>query len=203
MQPFIRSFRRSDLARVYDICVRTADSGADARGRHLSDRLVGDVYAAPYATREPEHTHILDDGSGSAVGYILGTADTAAFVRWYRERWVSATAHRYPNDAKGDDLLAALRRPERMLLPELADHPAQLHIDLLPEWRGRGYGRALMGVFLDGLHRAGAARVHLGVSTENSGAQAFYERLGFRELPVPDAVGVRYLGRGTAGPPGG
>ena len=54
MQPSIRPYRPADLGAVYDICVRTADAGGDARGLYSSDRLMGDIFAAPYVTLEPE-----------------------------------------------------------------------------------------------------------------------------------------------------
>ena len=87
---------------------------------------------------------------------------------------------------------------ERMLVPELAGYPAHLHIDLLPEWQGRGLGRGLMWSFLAGLHAAGAPRVHLGMAPANTAARAFYDRLGFEQIAVPSEPGVVYLGRDTA-----
>jgi GNAT superfamily N-acetyltransferase len=87
--------------------------------------------------------------------------------------------------------------PERMLVPELAGYPAHLHIDLLPEWQGRGLGRALMNAFLAGVRAAGAGRVHLGMAPANVKARAFYDRLGFIEIPV-GSPGVLYLGRDTS-----
>ncbi|MFC3385656.1 GNAT family N-acetyltransferase [Couchioplanes azureus] len=202
MQPVIRPFRSSDLDAVYDICVRTADAGGDARGRYLSDRLMGDIFAAPYVVLEPEHAHILDDGTGTAVGYVLGTADTARFARRYRDEWLPATAGRYPapNDppvTPDDEMLALHHHPEHMIVPELADYPAHLHIDLLPGWQGRGWGRSLIGRFLRGLRAAGVPRVHLGMASANTAARAFYRRLGFVELDVPGAATVTYLGRDT------
>jgi GNAT superfamily N-acetyltransferase len=95
-------------------------------------------------------------------------------------------------------MAALLHSPERMVLPELAAYPAHLHIDLLPQWQGRGFGRALMTRFLDALHDKGVAAVHLCMSTGNTPARAFYERLGFEQLAVPDPAPVRYLGRPTS-----
>ncbi|MGK5684468.1 GNAT family N-acetyltransferase [Actinoplanes sp. URMC 104] len=199
MQPQIRGYRPTDLEAVYDICVRTADAGGDARGTNSSDRLVGDVFAAPYVVLEPQVARILDDGRGNAVGYVVGTADTATFVRRYREEWLPATEGRYGDDDPRDQLWLELHRnPERMLVPELADYPAHLHIDLLPEWQGRGLGRGLMTAFLSGLHEAGVPRVHLGMAPANTAARAFYDRLGFTEIPVPSQPTVVYLGRSTA-----
>ncbi|HWS33777.1 MAG TPA: GNAT family N-acetyltransferase [Actinoplanes sp.] len=193
----IRSYRPGDLDAIYDICVRTAAAGGDARGRHSSDRLLGDVWAVPYVTREPEHAHVVDDGTGQAVGYILGTADTAAYVAWLRAEWIPAVEDRFATgDDRDRDLAAVLHSPEGMLRPELADYPAHLHIDLLPEWQGRGQGRKLMAAFLNGLQAAGVPRVHLGMAAENHGAYAFYQRLGFHDLEVA-GTGARFVGRNT------
>ncbi len=82
-----------------------------------------------------------------------------------------------------------------MLVPEVAAYPAHLHIDLLPDWQGRGHGRALMRTFLDALRARGVPAVHLSMVTGNTAARAFYDRLGFHEIDVPDAdPGVTYLG---------
>lgn len=96
-----------------------------------------------------------------------------------------------------------LHRPERMIVPELAGYPAHLHIDLLPEFQRRGYGRELMGRFLAVLAGRGVAAVHLGMVTANTAARAFYDRMGFRELPVPEPGPLTYLGRGTSASAGG
>lgn len=198
MQPKIRAYRPSDLDAVYDICVRTSDDGKDGRGRHSVDTLVGDVYAAPYVVLEPEHAHILDDGTGRAVGYIIGTADTARFVRRYREEWLPRVAGRYGDDDPRDkELLARLHGPEYMLHPTLTEHPAHLHIDLLPEAQGRGLGRSMIRAFLDGLRAAGVRGVHLGVSPTNTAARAFYHRLGFTPLDPPGVTPGVILGRST------
>ena len=196
--PHVRPYRPADLEAVYDICVRTADAGGDARGQYSSDRLMGDLFAAPYVTLEPEHGHVLDDGTGTAVGYVVGTADTPTFVRRYREEWIPASGLAVPADppqTQEDVMLGLHHRPERMLEPAVAAYPAHLHIDLLPEWQGRGHGRRLMSAFLDGLRGAGVPSVHLGMLSTNAGARAFYDRLGFHV--VADIEPLTYMGRST------
>jgi ribosomal protein S18 acetylase RimI-like enzyme len=168
---------------------------------YIDDRLMGDIFAVPYVTLEPEHAHVLDDGSGTAVGYVLGTANTADFVRRYRDEWLPATAGRYPEPAvppvtPSDMMLGLHLHPERMLVPQLAEYPAHLHIDLLPEWQGKGFGRGLMAAFRAGVRASGAPKVHLGMAPANTAARAFYDRLGFTEIPVGDP-NVLYLGRET------
>jgi ribosomal protein S18 acetylase RimI-like enzyme len=202
--PIIRPYRPADLAAVAEICVRTGDAGGDASATYADPSLLPAIFALPYVEREPELAFVLDDG-GRAVGYVLGTADTAAFVTWFRGGWLPAVEGRYPLPphpprTPDDELAAVLHRPERMLVAEVADHPAHLHIDLLPGYQGAGHGRALMGEFLRALRVAGVTRVHLGMARTNTGARAFYDRLGFREVAVPDLPGVAYLVRDTSAP---
>jgi ribosomal protein S18 acetylase RimI-like enzyme len=195
----IRRYRETDLAAVYDICARTADAGQDTRGKYRSDDLMGDLFAGPYVYLEPEVAFVLDGGD-RAVGYIVGTPDTAAFARAYRDRWIPRLADRYrvppqPPVSPDEQMLALHYRPERMLWPGLAQYPAHLHIDLLPAFQGAGYGRALMATFCDAVSKTGAAGVHVTVVADNVPAIGFYRRLGFEPLAVADPGPVVYLGR--------
>ena len=203
--PRIRRYRESDLAAVYDVCVRTADGGGDARGKYRSDDLMPDLFAGPYVYLEPEFAFVLDDGE-RAVGYVIGTPDTAAFARAYRERWIPRLADRYPappaaaatpaTPATPDEEMLALHfNPERMIWPGLAAYPAHLHIDLLPPFQHAGHGRALMETFFAAAAAAGAGGVHVVVVATNTGALAFYDRLGFIRVPYDDPGPVVYLGR--------
>lgn len=49
-----------------------------------------------------------------------------------------------------------------------------------PEFRGRGYGRALIAALLDSGEEWGAESVELEVAWENEAARRLYERLGFK-----------------------
>ena len=197
----IRRYREADHAAVYDVCVRTADAGGDATGKYHSDDLMPDLFAGPYLFLEPGFAFVLDDGK-RAVGYVIGTPDTAAFARAYAERWIPRLAGRYqvPPDPPGDrdeKMLALHYRPERMVWPGLQEYPAHLHIDVLPPFQGAGYGRALMETFYAAAAQAGAAGVHVTVMTANTRALGFYRRLGFRPLEVAEAgeTSVVYFGR--------
>jgi GNAT superfamily N-acetyltransferase len=205
---YIRPYRDTDLRDVYDVCVRTADAGGDARGKYHSDDLMPDLFAGPYVFLEPDFAFVLDDGQ-RAVGYVLGTPDTAAFARAYRERWIPRLTGRYPAPpdspvppeppASPDDEMIALHyRPERLLWSGLDAYPAHLHIDLLPPFQGAGHGRALMETFYAAAARAGAPGVHLTVLAANTRAIGFYRHLGLRRLDPaePGESHVVYLGRG-------
>ncbi|GIF00680.1 GNAT family N-acetyltransferase [Paractinoplanes rishiriensis] len=195
--PQIRPYRPADLRTVYDICVRTADAGGDARGKFSSDDLWGDLFAGPYVYLEPDLAFVLDDG-GRAVGYVVGTADTATFVRRYAAEWIPLLGDRYPVPpppprTAEQDMVALHHDPGRMLVPGLEGYPAHLHIDLLPPYQGRGHGRRLIESFVGAAEAPG---VHVCMLTANVRARGFYDRLGFQELPIPDPV-VTYLGLRT------
>jgi ribosomal protein S18 acetylase RimI-like enzyme len=64
----------------------------------------------------------------------------------------------------------------------VAQHPAHLHVDLLPRLQGHGLGRRVMTAMLTLLAADGATGVHLGVGPGNRRAIGFYDRLGFAEL---------------------
>lgn len=199
--PLIRRYQPADRDAVYEVCLRTADAGGDATGLYRDPDLMGDIFAGPYLHLEPELAFVLDDG-GRAVGYVLGTADTAAFAAAFRRSWLPTVADRHPAPAgpphgPDEEMAALLHHPERMVVPALAGYPAHLHIDLLPAYQRSGHGRALMTAFLDAARRAGADRVHLGMLTSNTPARAFYDRLGFHVIDVPDAGPLTYLGRST------
>jgi ribosomal protein S18 acetylase RimI-like enzyme len=83
-----------------------------------------------------------------------------------------------------------------MLRDDLTDYPAHLHIALAPQAQGKGAGRVLMDTYLKALRAAGVPRVHLSMSAANTGARAFYDRLGFHQIARPAPTRV-LLGRRT------
>ncbi len=76
----IRGYLPGDHDAVYDVCTRTGDAGNDGRRKFRQEDLLPDIYAGLYIELEPELAFVVDDG-GTAVGYMIGSADTAAFVR--------------------------------------------------------------------------------------------------------------------------
>jgi ribosomal protein S18 acetylase RimI-like enzyme len=181
----IRLYEPRDLADLYEICVRTGASGDDATGRYDSDDLLGDIFAAPYAILEPELAFVVDTGDRVA-GYLVATADTPAFVERYREEWLPRFDARYPLVEPAvtatQKMIARGHNPDSMIAPGTELFPAHLHIDLLPELQGHGFGRTLMRTLLAELRQRDVPGVHLGVGIGNHGARAFYARLGFRPL---------------------
>lgn len=195
----IRPYHDTDLDRLYEICVRTGAAGQDAHDMVEDKKLFGHVFAAQYGMFEPEHAFVVDDGDGTAIGYVLGCLDTPAFeARLEADYWPGLQA-RYPSpeSVEGLDkmLVSMIHKPSRMAPEITADYPSHLHIDLLPAAQGAGVGRRLMQTCMDALKNDGSAGLHLGVSAQNERALGFYAHLGFDELhvnPYVHVLGVKF-----------
>ena len=147
----------------------------------------------------PETCFVLDGGNGRAVGYLLGTPDTAAFVQKYNDEYIaSLQSEGFEEPGLGEptgwneNLPDALRKimfhPEGMLhrkYPQMMEKwPAHLHIDLLNTHKRKGWGRQLIDRFSRLAKDEGAKGVHLGMAASNEDAAKFYARMGFSRFPV-------------------
>ena len=183
----IRPFRPGDEPALSEICLRTADAGSDATGIFEDDAIWGHIWALPYVERHPDLAFVVEDENGTPMGYVVATDDTDGFEEWFRTQWWPRFANRWPKPEaevtrQDGTLLYAYGRGEK---PEryAADFPAHLHIDLLPQAQGQGAGRRLIETLFAALRERGVAGLHLVASAENTGAMAFYTRLGFAALP--------------------
>ena len=134
-------------------------------------------------------------------------ADRPFLARLFRSvRWDELAPTGWPDQAKIDFLASQFdlqQRHYRLAFPE-ADFDVieregraigrltldrttpdlyLVEISLLPEWRGRGVGGALIGLLQAEVRSGRAARIVLNVEGANSGAQRLYQRLGFAKSP--------------------
>ncbi|WP_345800032.1 GNAT family N-acetyltransferase [Microbacterium sp. AZCO] len=188
----IRPFRPGDEPALADICLKTADDGADATGVLDDDAIWAEIFVLPYVARHPDLAFVVESDDGRVVGYIVSAPDTDAFEDWFAGEWWPAFGERWPKPASEESrqdgilLYAYGRRPGAE--PYSQRYPAHLHIDLLPELQGQGWGRRLIDTLADALRARGVTGLHLVASSGNEGALAFYPRLGFEPLPSHDGV---------------
>ena len=186
----IRLARPDDRRALYNVCLQTGQAGTDATGQFDDDALLGSVYVGPYLELAPDTSFVLDlDGP---KGYCLGVVDTQGFARMCEELWWPPLRQRYPIDVPRRESDQAVVR--EIYEPPFApasiteDYPSHLHIDLLEEARGSGWGKRLVSHLLRDLEAAGSPGVHLVVAQSNEAAIRFYDRLGFGiELALDDA----------------
>lgn len=190
----IRGFRAGDEGDLADICVRTADAGADATGILADDRIWSEIFVLPYVARHPELAFVVES-DGRVLGYAVAAPDTAAFEDWFHDDWWPVHGARFERPGAGPrdvDVLAYADARRAGREPYAADYPAHLHIDLLPALQRDGWGRRLVGAVVDALRERGVPGVHLVAPADNRGALAFYDRLGLTRLD--SRAGVQAFG---------
>lgn len=186
----IRPTRQSDRSVIAKICLLTGAAGEDATGHYGDLTMLSDVYATPYLDGPGGFALVWDDGDGPA-GYVLGTTDTVAFQEWFVQTWWPSVVDTHRGESAADrSLKESAANPSRMLVDVLADFPAHLHIDLLPEAQGKGAGRALIEAACALLSARLVAGVHLEADPKNAGALAFYPRVGFEQHALRDDDGI-------------
>lgn len=194
MPATIRPARRDDRDAVYDICVRTGDAGGDATDAVDDPDLFGHLYAGAYLEHAPATSFVVED-DGVVLGYVVGATDSVAFAATLEQSWWPPLQARYPENERRDLdslLVALIHSPPDPDPAVCATHPSHLHIDLLPPAQGRGLGRRLMETIAHAFASQGSPGLHLGVSTRNERAIAFYRHLGLVDLhadPITRTMG--------------
>lgn len=191
----IRPYEARDLSALYAICLRTGAAGQDATSMVDDPTLFGELFAAPYAVLEPEHALVLADDGATVLGYALGALDTCEFEARCATEWWPIAQERHPLTTGGrrldDLLLAMIHAPHPAADATVERYPSHVHIDLLPEAQGAGWGRRMMEALFARLAEDGSTGVHWGVSRANESALGFYRHLGATQI-AEDAMTHRF-----------
>ncbi|WP_116134425.1 GNAT family N-acetyltransferase [Tropicimonas sp. IMCC34043] len=181
----IRPAVDTDIDALFEICLRTAADGTDGSALFSDPRLPGYIWSVPYARFEPDFAFVLADGA-RAIGYVIGTPDTEAFDRRLAADWwpdirakVAGMVPTRPRDAMALSRIASPEASEPWLL---AEYPAHMHINILPDAQSSGWGKRMIETELAALKAHGVAGVHLGVSPANDRAKGFYRHIGFEDI---------------------
>ncbi len=186
----IRPYRSEDRPSVREICYLTGYMGdpPDFYWQHRDSFM--EVWTAYYTDQEPESTFVAEY-RGRIVGYLLGCVDTARAPSpsemVQKQLWRHALLFRPGTAGFFWRSIADLIRQHRLPEGELRDarYPAHLHINLMPEVRGRGAGAALIRAWLNKLRSLGSPGCHLSTLLENPNGVPFFERMGFRKFRDP------------------
>ncbi len=151
----IRPARTEDWPRIREICCLTGKAGAPIATERW--KAFGEFWIGPYEKFYPGFAYVAER-DGVVQGYLTGCPDTAEFAQ--RKLLV---LENNPNDAF-------------TVPPEYAAH---LHVNLVPEERGKGTGEKLIQAFEADLQKLNIKGIHLFCGP---GPLKFYEKCGFRIL---------------------
>jgi ribosomal protein S18 acetylase RimI-like enzyme len=187
----IRAYQPRDRDAIRSICFETGYMGEPVDFLWRDRESFADLITRYYTDEEPESIFVAER-QDRVVGYLTGCADSTA-IRGRTERKM-----------RGQILRGALIRPgiARFLWRSIVDvvrdrgapremlfddrWPAHLHIDFLPEARGKGLGRRIMNEWFGRLAARGSPGVHLGTFAQNDKAIAFFEACGLRRHGAPE-----------------
>ena len=192
-----------------------ADSDALEIGSHL--------WMRPYLVLHPSACFVLarpSAGDGSpeasvAVGYLLLAPSTKQHYQRIADEYLptlpQSTGDKVDEARKTSELATSLLKLLHSPLVDLANleakypgllerYPAHLHIDILPEYQARGWGRKLIEMAMQYLVVQEIGGVHLLMAEGNTRARKFYEErclfTRWKEEGEGEWVMWRELGRG-------
>ncbi|TFK29374.1 acyl-CoA N-acyltransferase [Coprinopsis marcescibilis] len=194
----IRKATKEDESSLFKICLLTADAGQSAAPQHDFPELPGLVYAVPYVHIPSTWGFVLAEDSGEPVGYVLGSSDTRTFEAYAKEHWWPPLQRKYDPSAaqkSGDVYYANLLR-DMHIAPEanIEFSPAHLHVNILPEYHRKGWGKKLIAAAVEHLKGEGLEGIWIGMDPRNTEAREFYRRLGFKNIDGADdnQLGIRF-----------
>ena len=168
----IRNYNPKDSEDIKRICIETANG---IFRKKMFERPLLDVYCRYYIEQEPESCFVVVDENDNAKGYILCAKNYEKYRKNFKEKYLKQ------------------KNPVTFFLGKFAmdemrgvskEYPAHLHIDLLPECQGQGFGRKMIELLISHLREQSTPGVMLDVGIDNVGAQVFYEKCGFEVLHV-------------------
>jgi GNAT superfamily N-acetyltransferase len=200
----IRRFEPADLDALYDISLATGHLGGDASNLYEDRRLMGHIYAAPYAQLNPRHVFVAEDNRGVS-GFIAGTHDTRHWETKLEAEWWPPLRRLYANPqmiepgrwTPDQRRASMIHHPEETPASVTATFPAHLHLNLLPRLQRRGIGSQLLQEWLKQAASCSVNAVHVGVNRANEGAIQFWKKQSFQVLAFDELRTTRtlWLGR--------
>ena len=168
----IRPYQTKDFDGVKDICVGLADDMWKSNPM-LSEALEV-VFCRYYVEKEPENCFVAVNEADEVKGYVLCAKDYDRYVKTFTADYM---------ETSGNQAVKMMGQSTIDAMTALAgEYPAHLHIDLYPETQGQGVGRQLIETLEAHLKAQGVKGLMLDVAKDNTGAQKFYEKVGFSVL---------------------
>ena len=203
----LRLFRPDDLSAIYAISLATGDAGKDAARLYDDPRVIGNIYAAPYALLRPDLMLVAADDIGVA-GYVTGALDTRAWEALLERDWWPWLRRQYadPGSASPGGWTADQQRAFTIHHPRptpaalVEAYPAHLHMNLLERVQRRGIGSSLLRAWFDLPACQGVRAAHVGVNRGNEGGLAFWRSQAFEPLAVEGLTPGRTVWMGRVQP---
>lgn len=138
-------------------------------------RLVCSLWCDYYLANDKAHAFVATDEFDKPVGYVLADVNFDNYKKLYPS-YIASIKKESRKDYVNSMFI--IKHCEKIA----ADYPAHLQINVLGAFQDRGIGRALVETIIARLRGEGIKGVYVVLKQSNTGAIAFFERMGFSKL---------------------
>ena len=184
--PTIRPIELDDLRDIEYVCRMTA--GEKAQRDEKFGEIISKTFSTYYVKECRETCFCLADENNKAVGYILCEPSYNRYGKIFRKKYMPLITKL----SKKSGFEAFFMPIPYKLFGK--NYPAHMHIDILPQYQSKGYGKELLDTLFKALKEKNIKGLCLITGKSNPGAIRFYKRLGFKKLVVIGdmyAMGIR------------
>ena len=196
----ITKYIPSDREAIRQICLETGFAGESITKVIDNTQLFLDLCTNYVFDGKSGETFVARDGE-KPVGYLFVSQDKKAYDRiqqgYYLKRIAEelASLYRFTNrDRKYYMLYVISFFKGEYGFPCLNQYPATLHINVSPNYQGRGIGRMLFRVLFEFLKEKGCPGVQLQTTTLNLGAIKLFKSFGFETIAARSSTIYRKYG---------
>lgn len=189
-----RPFEAQDIDALYAISLATGHIGKDAAHLYDDSRMMGHIYAAPYALLEPALALVVEEND-EVAGFAVGTLDTSEWELRLEREWWPPLRRLYPDPVDTAPTLRSadqkrafmIHHPTPTPVPVTEKYPAHLHLNLLPRLQHRGAGSKLFNAWVELADKYGAKAMHVAANRANIQAIGFWQKHAFKPMTLDGA----------------
>ncbi len=169
----VRPYEDRDKNDVRRICIETSGLPTE---EEKDRKFLFYMYNDYYIEFEPESCFVLTDDNDVAQGYVICAKNFVSYAenmeKFYLPR-IFQLGHKYNFMARYEMFLHGIYKNK---------YPAHLHIDISPNFQGKGGGTALVTALKEHLREHGVKGIMLSAGEGNKNAIAFYKKNGFKTV---------------------
>ncbi|MEW9053760.1 MAG: N-acetyltransferase [Neobacillus sp.] len=168
----IRLFKEKDREKVEQICIATGSELA--KKNVLLQEALLTVFCRYYIEQEQGNCFVAVNEQDEAVGYVFCAKDF--------HTWEQQFNRIYLKDSNNKMVVSIGQATIYGLGSFAEEYPAHLHINIHPEFQGKGLGTKLIDALKLHLIECEVKGLMLCVGNDNEKGKNFYRKYGFTEL---------------------
>ena len=196
----ITKYRLTDEEAIRQICLETGFAGESIAKIIDNTRFFLDLCTNYIFDGKSGETFVARENE-APIGYVFVTLDKKAYDAIQKQYYVKRIAEELANFPRFTErdwkyysgYLISFMKGEYSF-PYFKEYPASLHINVSPNYQGRGTGKALFSVLFNYLKEKNCPGIQLQTTTLNLKAIKLFESFGFKTLTTSKSSIYRKYG---------